>query len=162
MVFSLAACGGDEKAKDSSVIELDGSTLEYIGSELGKDTDGNDAVLLHYNFTNGANEAKRFFWTFFYNAKQGDTELEEAINWFDEDSFVTHTDASFEDVEPGASKKVTISFNIIDKTTPIVVTFTDLMDEVLGETTVDSANLRESSGGSWSVALRDEKETYGW
>ena len=75
---------------------------------------------------------------------------------------MTHTDASFEDVEPGASKKITISFNIIDKTTPIVVTFTNLMGKVLGETTVDSANLRESSGGSWSTALKDEKETYGW
>lgn len=61
--------------KDSSVIELDGSTLEYIGSELGKDTDGNDAVLLHYNFTNGANEAKSFFRTFFYTAKQGTQSL---------------------------------------------------------------------------------------
>ena len=64
MVFSLAACGGDEKAKDSSVIELDGSTIEYIGSGLGKDTEGKDAILLHYNYTNGADEPKSFFWTF--------------------------------------------------------------------------------------------------
>lgn len=150
MVLGLTACGGgeDNEPKNDSVIELDGSTIEYIGSELGKDTEGKDAILLHYNYTNGADEPKSFFWTFFYTAKQGDTELEAAITWLDEDSFETHTDATFEDVEPGASKKVTISFNIIDKTTPVVVTFIDLMDEVLGKTTVDPKNLRENSGGS--------------
>ncbi len=93
MVLGLTACGGgeDNEPKNDSVIELDGSTIEYIGSELGKDTEGKDAILLHYNYTNGADEPKSFFWTFFYTAKQGDTELEAAITWLDEDSFETHT-----------------------------------------------------------------------
>ena len=61
IVLGLTACGGeDNEPKNDSVIELDGSTIEYIGSGLGKDTEGKDAILLHYNYTNGADEPKAF------------------------------------------------------------------------------------------------------
>ena len=148
MVFSFTACGGGEdEKKDSSVIEFEGNKAEYIGSELTKDADGNDAVLVNFKYTNGNEEAKSFFWSFFNSAKQGDTELEAAITWVDEDSFETHVDSTFVDVEPGKSHKVTLAYNIVDRTTPIVITFVTLTDKVLGEITIDPATLKEASGG---------------
>ena len=72
--FSFTACGGGEgEDKNSSIIEFEGSKAEYIGSELTKDADGNDAVLVNFKYTNGNEEAKSFFWSFFNSAKQGDT-----------------------------------------------------------------------------------------
>ena len=148
MVFSFTACGGEEaKENNASAIEFEGSKAEYIGSELTKDADGNDAVLVNFKYTNGQEEAKSFFWSFFNSAKQGDTELEAAITWVDEDSFETHVDSTFVDVEPGKSHKVTLAYNVVDKTTPIVVTFVTLTDKVLGEITIDPTTVREASEG---------------
>ena len=147
MVFSFTACGGGEgEDKNSSVIEFEGSKAEYIGSELTKDADGNDAVLVNFKYTNGNEEAKSFFWSFFSTVKQGDAELEAGITWVDEDSFETHVDSTFVDVEPGKSHKVTLAYNIVDRTTPIVITFVTLTDKVLGEITIDPATLKEASG----------------
>ena len=147
MVFSFTACGGEKgEDKNSSIIEFEGSKAEYIGSELTKDADGNDAVLVNFKYTNGNEEAKSFFWSFFNTAKQGDSELEAAITWVDEDSFETHVDSTFVDVEPGKSHKVTLAYNIVDKTTPIVITFVTLTDKVLGKIEIDPATLKEASG----------------
>lgn len=155
-VFSFSACGGEDGEKNSSVIEFEGSKAEYIGSELTKDADGNDAILVSFKFTNGNEEAKSYFWSFFNSVKQGDTELEPAITWVDEDSFETHVDSTFVDVEPGKSHKVTLAYNIVDRTTPIVVTFITLTDKVLGEITIDPTTIKEASEGESGELLGAE------
>lgn len=148
MVFAFTACGGGEgETKDSSVMELDDCTAKYIGSDLIKDADGNDSILIHLDFTNNSDETKSFYWTFFYTLKQGDTDLEMAVTFLNEDTFETYTDTAFKEVAPGESTKVTINYNIIDRTTPIEVRFTDLFDDEVGKFTIDPSALREKTAG---------------
>jgi hypothetical protein len=61
MVFGFTACGGGEdEDKNSSVIEFEGSKAEYIGSELTKDADGNDAVLVTSNIPTETKNQRAF------------------------------------------------------------------------------------------------------
>lgn len=161
MVLGLTACGGgDDEKEDSNVIELDGSTAVYTGAEIAPDADGADSIVVYFDYTNGADEAKSFFWSFFYTLKQGDTELETSVTWKDEASFETVNDSTFVDVEPGATHSVAISYNLIDRTTPVVIRFSDLFDEEAGVITIDPATLREAGGGSGSASAEGGEAGY--
>lgn len=162
MVMSFAACGGE--TKDSSkkttstqtetvpaavgdnaigtVIEIDEYKAVVTGAELMKDEEGADVIAITYDYTNNSEEAESFSWAFFYELKQGETVLDYAIVFVSKDSYDFVDDAMSEEVQPGETKSVTMTYKLIDTTTPVDVEFSDLLSEQIVNFTVDVASLK--------------------
>ena len=57
MVFSFAACNGG-KDEDPNLIKIGDYQAVYKGSEIVKDSDGNDTLVATYDYTNNSKEAQ--------------------------------------------------------------------------------------------------------
>ena len=82
LVFAFTACGGggdsgDKKSEksDPNVINTGEYTAEYKGYEIVKDSNGDDAIVVTWNFTNNGEESKSFGWAFDYTLFQDGVEL---------------------------------------------------------------------------------------
>ena len=81
LVFAFTACGGggdsgDKKSEksDPNVINTGEYTAEYKGYEIVKDSNGDDAIVVTWNFTNNGEESKSFGWAFDYTLFQDGVE----------------------------------------------------------------------------------------
>ena len=136
MLLTLVACGGKEESKkgeekndekkENGVITIGDYTATFLGAELMKDSYGADVLAVHLNYANNSKEATKFDWAFYYNAKQGDEELQYAVVWVSEDSYDTLADGLQEDVAPGENKDVTMTYELKDLTTPVTIKLFDL------------------------------------
>lgn len=118
--LALSACGGsgEESVKP---FEYGDYVLQYEGYELTKDEDGNDAIVLTYQFTNNSEEAGSMYWTVWEYPYQDDEQLDAAVIFVDEDSQETVSDSMYEEVEPGESTEVRTAYLLKDTSTPVKV-----------------------------------------
>ena len=125
MLLSLAACGGtpdktDAKdggdAVDMTHQENEGDLgdyhIKFTGFELAKDYEDNDALLVHYDFTNNSEETTSAGVALILKAFQNGVQLETAIV-----TDVEGVDNTLKEIRPGASIDVTEAFELTDTTT---------------------------------------------
>lgn len=129
MVLGLAACGVSESA-GSAGEEQEGATaavdlkhqenegdlgdyhIKFTGFELAKDYDGNDALLVHYDFTNNSEDTTSACVALYVKAFQNGVELEPA--------FLTEdygAENELKDIRPGTTLDITEAFVLTDTTT---------------------------------------------
>ena len=150
LVLSFAACGEKAPPDDPNTLVIGTNTAEYKGCRMALDSEGNDAIIIDFTYHNGGEEAESFEWAYYYTVMQGDTEMEYAVVWVSEDSFDTLDESIRVDVAPGESKDVSLTYKLVDKTTPIIFSVSDLFDEEHDSITIDPAT---------AVAMPQESET---
>lgn len=144
MIVSLAACGSDEAKTDSivgKVMEIDSCTIKVTDVKLMDDVNGDPAIAVDCDFTNGTEEEASYFWTVFNKFKQNGSELELALVYLDEENSVFIDDGASENIAPGETKSITITYELVDTTNPVEVVFSDLMEDDLYNYTIDVASL---------------------
>ena len=146
MVLGLAACGKDKG--DPNEIIIGDYTAYYTRSEFVTDYDGDDAIAIYLDFTNNSDEDASFIWSLYYTAKQNDVELEQATVFLSEDSFETLFDTSMEDVAPGETLEVALTYKLPDKTAPVEIDFSDLFDKETDHLTIDPATVGAESASA--------------
>lgn len=139
LLFSLGACGQKEpeQTKDEKRIVIGDYEAVYQKAEIMQDYDGDDAIVVTYQFTNHSKEAASFGWSIFYVMLQGGVELETSTIFVDEDSFEALSDSEFTEVQPGETVEVKSTCKLRDTQTPVEIQFSDLMDENTAELTID-------------------------
>ena len=108
-----------------------------------EDDEGNDALVLAFEFYNGSDEAETFAMAYFYEVYQDDDELDAAYIYFDPDSYDTLEDSAWEEVDPGDSKYVFLTYVLKDLDTDVEIEFSDMMDEEFDYLTVDLGDAEE-------------------
>ena len=162
MVSSFAACGGKGKGKDKgdpNEIVIGDYTAYYTHSEIVTDYDGDDAIAIYFDFTNNSDENASFLWSMFYTLKQNDVEMEQATVFLSEDSFETLFDSVMEEVAPGETKEVALSYKLADAEAPIEIEFTDLVENEKDHLTIDLAAVGTTSSASDEETEEDPGET---
>ena len=139
MLLGLVACSKDEG--DPNEIVIGDYTAYYTGSKILTDYDGDEAIAMYFDFTNNSKEDASFIWTMFYTVTQNGTEMEQATVFLSEDSFETLFDTTMEDVAPGATLEVVLTYKIKDKTTPVEIEFSDLLDNHKDKLTIDPSTV---------------------
>ncbi len=143
MIFPLAACGGEKDSGDPNLVTIGDYQALHTGSKIVQDYDGNDCIAITYQYTNNSKEAESFEWSFYYTVKQGDAELEYAPVFVSEDSYDMLDDGLSEEVNPGETKEVTMTYMLNDLTTPVVLEFSDLLGDETDTLSVDVATLEK-------------------
>lgn len=139
MVLGLAACGKDKG--DPNEIVIGDYTAYYTGAKIVEDSDGDDAIAIFFDFTNNSDEAASFLWSMYYKATQNGTELEDCTVFLSEDSFDTLFDSSMEDVAPGETLEVALTYKLADPAAAVEIEFTDLFESEKDHLTVDLATI---------------------
>ena len=146
MVLGLAACGKDKG--DPNEIVIGDYTAYYTGSELVTDYDGDESIAIYFDFTNNSDEATSFLWSMYYTVKQNDVELEQSTVFVSEDSFDTLFDTTMEDVAPGETLGVALTYKIADPAAPVEIDFSDLFDKETDHLTIDMATVGAGEGSA--------------
>ena len=141
MVFSFAACNGG-KDEDPNLIKIGDYQAVYKGSGIVKDSDGNDTLVATYDYTNNSKEAQSFEWSIFYTLTQGGSELEYTTIFVSEDSYDTLDESTRQDVAPGESLEVKMTYKLNDLTTPVEIKFSDLLESETDSLTIDLTSLK--------------------
>ena len=139
MVLGLAACGKDKG--DPNEIVIGDYTAYYTGSEIVKDFDGDDTIAIYFDFTNNSDEAASFIWSLYYTVTQNDAEMVQSSVFLSEDSFETLFDTTMEDVAPGETLGVALTYKLADMEAPVEIEFSDLFDKHKDHLTIDVAAL---------------------
>ena len=142
MVLALTACGGESNGSDN-IVKIGDYEAVYKGSKIVKDSDGNDAIAITYDYTNNSAQAQSFNWAFYIDIKQGEKVLEYAPVFVSEDSFDMLDDAMGTDVNPGETLEVTTTYMLSDLTTPIDIKYSDLFDEKTDSLTIDMSTVEK-------------------
>lgn len=136
IIFSLAACG--EKVKESNedddkaeTIVLGKCTAVFKGYTLTKDDEGNDAMVLTYDYTNGGKDEQSFAWAFLFVATQAGEELGSPM--FDEDGNQI-TKNYEENVQKGQTLEVEIALTLVNTTDDVTIVFSDFDDNEYTQT----------------------------
>lgn len=145
-VLGAAAIQND----DPNLIIGENSEARYLESKIVEDANGDDAIAAYFDFTVTGEEAESFGWAYFYTMTQGDQELESTTVFLEDYTYLGET--VFEDVAPGENMEVCLTYTLLDTTTPVVITFTDLFDTVLQVITVDLAEVEVAVSESGSTA----------
>lgn len=143
MLLSFAACGGGGEKDDPNLLKIGDYEALYTGCEIVKDYDGDDTVVINFTFTNKSDEAQSFEWAYYYEVKQGGEDLDYAVVFVSEDSFDTLDDGMIEDVEPGQSKDIKMTYKLKDLTTDVVVEVSDLYDKEKDSVTIDLSTAKK-------------------
>ncbi|MBE6927483.1 MAG: DUF5067 domain-containing protein [Ruminococcaceae bacterium] len=143
MLFTLAACGGEEKKSgkkedksDPNLIEIGKYTALYTGYEIMKDSEGNDAIAIRLTYTNNSEEAEKFDWAFTYHAYQNDAELPFAVIFVSEDSYDVLSESTRTEVAPGESLEVTLTYTLSDLNSDVTVNFEELLGDAKDSLTI--------------------------
>lgn len=136
MVFALASCSGGA-SEDPNLVTIGDYKAVYTGCEITKDYDGDDAIIINFDYTNNSNAEQSFTWAFFYEITQNDKALEYSTVFVSEDSYETVDDTASEDVAPGESASVSITYKLNDLTSPINMEFSDLFETSKDSLTID-------------------------
>ncbi len=139
MVLGLAACGKDKG--DPNEIVIGDYTAYYTGAKIVEDYDGDDSIAIYFDFTNNSDEAASFLWSMYYTVKQNDAELEQSTVFVSEDSFDTLFDSSMEDVAPGETLEVALTYKLADPAAAVEIDFSDLFDKEKDHLTIDMATV---------------------
>ena len=138
LCISFASCGGKD---DPNLFKIGDYQAVYKSSEIVKDYDGDDTIVVTLDYTNNSKEEESFEWSMFYTVNQGDAELEYTPVFASEDSYDTLDENIREDVAPGESLEVKLTYKLNDLTTPVKVNFSDLLGTQKDSLTVDLTSL---------------------
>ncbi len=132
---------GEDKKDDENLIVIGDYEALYKGSKIVKGSNDEDAIAITFDYTNNGEEEQSFSWAFFTEIKQADTPLEYSVVFVSEDSYDTLDESYSESVQPGETKEITITYKLNDLTTPVVLEFSDLLDEETDTLTIDPTTL---------------------
>ncbi len=157
MIFSLAACGGKDKGSNeggnkAESIVLGKYTAVFKGYTLTKDDDGNDAMVLTYDYTNGSKDEQSFAWAFLFEATQAGEELGSPM--YDE-NYNQITKNYEEMVKKGQTLEVAIALTLVNTTDDVTIVFSDFDDHEYTQTIKLSG-----SGSSGTEAGPEEAGSY--
>ena len=150
MALSLAACGGDKDKggtddgdDKAETITLGKYTAVFKGYTLTKDDEGNDAMVLTYDYTNGSKEEQSFAWAFLFEATQAGEELGSPM--YDEnDNQITRNYE--EKVQKGQTLEVAIALTLVNTTDDVVIVFSDFDDHEYTQTIKMSGAVGKEKG----------------
>lgn len=145
MLFSLCACGEKEDKESGGKLDNDKADLIkigdyeaiYKGSEIVKDSEDEDAIVIRFDYTNKSKEAQSFEWAFYYKVFQDGIGLDFAVVWVSEDSYDTLDDSMSTEVQPGKSLEVCMTYKLRDLSSPVEMEFTDLFNEEKDTLSID-------------------------
>lgn len=150
MIFSLTACGGKKPATDNSgsdkaeTIVLGKYTAVFKGYTLTKDDDGNDAMVLTYDYTNGSKDEQSFGWAFLFVATQAGEELGSPM--FDENN--NQITVNYEEkIQKGQTLEVKLALTLVNTTDDVTIVFSDSDDHEYTQT-VKLSSTGGQDGGS--------------
>lgn len=144
MLFAICSCGGAGTGGVNTPkgITIGGCVVEYEGFEF-LEVDGEDVIAIDYTFTNNNEHATSFFSAFLYEAKQGEDYIYTKTVFLSEDSMEAMDDATFDEVAPGESLEVTLTYALSDKVTPVTMIFSELTSAVEKTHTIEIAEVEE-------------------
>lgn len=161
MIFGLVACGGDTSdvpVKDVGTTQTDAPSAdtvetpsdemsvdsyhsaEILSCEVIKDSDGNDAIAVHIQWTNGSDESKSF-----YVASVGATmyqdgvELEWAYPDYDLENILTLQENQDLNLRPGASIEVVCCAKLRNTTSTVEIEIHDTSWDIVTESVLIAA-----------------------
>lgn len=155
MALSLAACGGKDKPADETgsdqaeTITLGKYTAVFKGYTLTKDEDGNDAMVLTYDYTNGSKEEQSFAWAFLFEAKQAGEDLGSPM--FDENN--NQITRNYEEkVQKGQTLEVSVALTLVNTTDDVTIHFSDFDDHEYTQTIKLSGSGGKEAGSAETVS----------
>lgn len=140
MLLSLCACGGEKEKGDANCYDFGEYEVVYKGACIMTDIDGDDALVMAFDFTNRSDKTASYGWTVFEKAVQNKTELEYTTVFHDLETYSYVGEDSFTDIEPGATIEVGSSFKL-NGTDVVKMTISDLLDHYTYTITVDPSSL---------------------
>jgi len=130
MLLTLGACGEKEKeSAPDNILKIGKCEALYKGSEIVKDSDGEDAIVINFDFTNNGDDVKSFEWAYYYNVFQEGVGLQYAVVWVSEDSYDTRDESMSTEVQPGNTIPVSMTYKLNSLTAPVEIEVTDLLQE---------------------------------
>lgn len=155
MIFSLAACGeknpaASDDGEQTETITLGKHTAVFKGYTLTKDDDGNDAMVLTYDYTNGSKDEQSFAWAFLYGATQAGEELGSPM--YDE-NYNQITKNYEEMVQKGQTLEVAFALTLVNTMDDVTIVFSDFDDHEYTQTV-------KLSGSSGTEAGPEEVGSY--
>lgn len=167
MALSLAACGEKDKGSDdggdkAETIVLGKYTAVFKGYTLTKDDEGNDALVLTYDYTNGSKDEQSFAWAFLFEATQAGEELGSPM--FDENG--NQITKNYEEmIKKGQTLEVAIALSLVNTTDDVTIVFSDFDDHEYTQTIKLSGSGGNETGpeeaGSYKLyEMTSEGETF--
>lgn len=169
MALSLAACGGDkgkggadDGGDKAEAITLGKYTAVFKGDTLTKDDEGNDAMILTYDYTNGSKDEQSFAWAFMFEATQAGEALGSPM--YDENN--NQITKNYEEkVKKGQTLEVAIALTLVNTTDDVIIVFSDFDDHEYTQTIKLSGTGVQDSGpeeaGSYKLyEMTFEGETF--
>lgn len=124
LTLSLSACDGEIKdKKNENRIDIGEYSLVYKGASIMKDYDGKDVLIANFDFINNSDANSNYVLSVYETVTQNETILEEVFVYKSEGIFESYTDSQFEEVKPGSSIDINISYALIDTTSKVNIKF---------------------------------------
>lgn len=164
MILALCACG-DKEPKDPNLYKFGDYEVYYKGARIMNSENGEDALVMTFDFTNNSKEAASYGWTIYEKPIQNGVELESVYVITNPDTYEGVTNNYFIQVAPGETLEVGTSFKLngMDK---VEMNLSDLWDKYTYTITVDPATLpREDNATSnwgaddWDLDVTTEPST---
>lgn len=141
LMLSLCACGGGkQESKQTNHYDFGDYEVVYKGACIMTDIDGDDALVMAFDFINNSDTTASYGWTVFEIAMQNKTELESTTVFNDLETYSYVGEDSFTDIEPGATIEAGTSFKL-KGTDEVKMTISDLFDHYTYTITVDPSTL---------------------
>lgn len=169
MALSLAACGGDkgkggadDGGDKAEAITLGKYTAVFKGYTLTKDDEGNAAMILTYDYTNGSKDEQSFAWAFMFEATQAGEALGSPM--YDENN--NQITKNYEEkVKKGQTLEVAIALTLVNTTDDVIIVFSDFDEHEYTQTIKLSGTGVQDSGpeeaGSYKLyEMTFEGETF--
>lgn len=131
--------GSDAPSAEGAIV-YQGAEAVYLRSELVKDYNDADTIAVYFDFTHNNEGKDSFGWSYYYTFKQGDVELE-STSVFPNNATTELAEDVYTDIASGEHIEICLTYILNDTTTPVTITFTNLMDDLLGELTIDPSEL---------------------
>lgn len=152
MAFAFTACGGggdsggseestEAASADSNVAVIGDYEAEITNMEIMQDYDGDNAIVITYNFTNNGEESESFSWAFTEKLFQDGVQLEYAAIFVSEDSYDTLDEDLSTEIQPGNTLEVKSTYKLNDMENPVNLELTDLYGEEKFEKEIDITQL---------------------
>lgn len=150
MALSLAACGGDkgkggadDGGDKAETITLGKYTAVFKGYTLTKDDEGNDAMVLTYDYTNGSKDEQSFAWAFMFEATQAGEALGSPMYDGNNNQITKNYE---EKVKKGQTLEVAIALTLVNTTDDVIIVFSDFDDHEYTQTVKLSGSGVQDSG----------------
>lgn len=134
---------GGKKENNGETVVIGDFESEYLGCEIMEDDDGETTLVVAFEFYNGSDADECFAFAYYYEFMQDDEELDTTYIYYDPDSYDTLEDSAWEEIEPGESCYVFLTYILNDLDELVEVEFSDMYDEEFDYLTIDPADAEE-------------------